>query len=330
MRQLWIGLPFALIMACGDDAADKPVDAPPMNPDGPVDAVDNPDFTWNEGGESRIEYQAILAPNGTTNLRVRATDFYFKQKTPAIAALAQIPGCNKRGPGQTDFFPFDMGTARTALNVGTVIHPGGIKDIVNEEGSGPLPADGSGGTDGLFRKHFEHWNFFVGDNRAEEFFGKADATGKYDAPYSTLYTGSDEWPAQAFPNSHYMPSNWQVVSPGFEAIQLEADTPITFTYTTDPFVNHPEGTTLNMVVAILVAPFGPVVECVEEGLDGELTIPAEFINHARAIGQGGVLARAHVSHILHELGDGTDTVGPRTRFDAFTIWCYVTGWSAAP
>jgi len=311
-------------MACGDDAANNNPDAPmPPMPDAP-DPEDNPDFTWNEGGESRIEYQEIFGMAGT-NRRVRTTEYFFKSKTPAIAALAQIPGCNKRGPGQTDFFPFDMGTARTALNVGATIHSGGIKDIVAESGSGPLPDDGSGGVDGLFRKHFEHWNFFVGDNRAAEFFGD-----KYDAPYSTIFTGSDEWPAQAFPNSHYMPSNWQLVSPGFAPITLEADTPITFTYTTDPFENHPEGTTLNNVVAILVAPFGPVVECVEEGLDGELTIPAEFINHARAVGQGGVIARAHVSHILHELSDGTDTVPDRTRFDAFTIWCYVTPWTAAP
>jgi hypothetical protein len=51
-----------------------------------------------------------------------------------------------------------------------------------------------------------------------------------------------------------------------------------------------------------------------------------MVNHARALGSAGLVARAHVSHRVKELTDGT--THNRKRIDFITIWCYVTPWTS--
>jgi len=292
---------------CGDD---KKQDAPDATPP-PPDAPDL--YTFDEGGESRLEYQQILTPTGTI-FKARATDFFWKSKTPGHYPFVNIPGCTKMD--KYDHFPLGMGTSHEYLDVGEVTHSGGTMALNVPLGPNP-------GKDGLFRPHDGHWRFFQDNNAGPTYFGK------YDAFYNTTFGGSPEWPAQTIEKSHYMPSMWNLGTPGFAPVMFQAGTALDITYTTDPYVNHPEGTTLNMIAAILI-PTGPglVVECVKEGLDGKITIPADMIDYARSLGGSGLLARAHVSHILRELTDGT--THNHKRVDFFTIWCYVTPWMAAP
>lgn len=282
-------------------------------------APDAPDdlYEYDEGGESRLEYQQILTPAGTI-YKARATDYYWKAKTPSRYPFVNIPGCTKMD--KYDHFPLGMGSSHTYLDVGEISHSGGAMPLAMPLGPNP-------GKDGLFRPHDGHWRFFQDNNAGPTYFGN------YDSMYDMSFGGSAEWPAQELTHTHYMPQNWQLMTPGFAPLMLAAGTPLEITYTSDAYVNHPEGTTLNMIAALLVpAGAGLVVECVKENVKAgeteKITIPAEMIDHARSLGSSGLLARAHVSHILHEMYDGV--THQRKRFDAFTIWCYVTPWTAAP
>jgi hypothetical protein len=293
-------------LGCGDDK-----NAPPA-PDAEEDL-----YQFDEGGESRVEYQEILTMAGPIK-KARATAFFWKAKTPARYPFANIPGCTKMDGD--DRFPLGMGTSHTYLDVGEVTYSGGGTPLAN------IPLGPNPGVDGLFRPHDGHWRFFQDNNAGPTYFGK------FDALYDLQFGGSAEWPAQTLTGVHYMPSNWQLGTPGFMPVMLQANTPLTITYTTDPEVNHPEGTTLNMIAALLVPTNGGlVVECIQEGAEGfsgSITIPADMVDHARALGSSGLLARAHVSHILKELYNGETHT--HQRVDFFTIWCYVTPWMAAP
>jgi hypothetical protein len=273
-------------------------------------------YQYDEGGESRVEYQEIynpMAPGGFIR-KARATAFFWRSKTPSRYPFVNIPGCTEME--KDDRFPLGMGTSHTYLDVGEVSYSGGSMPLMN------VPLGPNPGVDGLFRPHDGHWRFFQNDNAGPTFFGN------FDALYNVSFGGSAEWPAQEHTAVHYMPSNWQLGTPGFEPIELKPGTPVEITYTTDPYVNHPEGTTLNMIAALLIPPNGGlVVECVQEGLAGKITIPAEMVDHARQLGSSGLLARAHVSHILKELYDGNTRT--HKRVDFFTIWCYVTPWKSA-
>jgi hypothetical protein len=310
-------------LGCGEkDDNNPPADAKPVDgtqPDGPTpDAADVANFGWDEGGEVRIEYQQILTPNGT-NLRTRATAFLWKSKDPARAEFAAIPGCTKMD--MDDRFPLAMGTSHTYLDVGQVVITGGAQQFTIPPGPNP-------GKDGLLRPHDGHWNFLVADNMGTTF------TGNFNAPYSVVFTGSpgtDDWPAQTFNNAIYMGPQWELDTPGFEPIQLVADTPITITYKTpNPPTNGPaksDHASYNMVAALVIPPFGPVVDCISDDTElHTITIPADMVNHARALGSSGLLARAHVSHQVQELTDGV--THNHKRIDFISVWCYVTPWTA--
>jgi hypothetical protein len=306
---------LAGLAACGDDAATTP-DAPrppdaPIPPDAAVDL-----YALDEGGEVRIEYQEIFNPMGTIR-RSRATAFVWKSKTPAKYPFVNIPGCTKME--MDNFYPLGMGDTHEYQDVGQVIITGGAEQVT-------LPLGPNPGLDGIFRPHDGHWRFFVDQSaNSLNFFGA------FDAKYTTIFTGSPTWPAQVFEDASYMPSAWTLGTPGFGPVPLVADQDLVITYDTPPQTNQPPGTTNNMIVALLVPPMGLVVECVEESengvFDGSITVPAEFVNHARAFAANGVMARAHVSHILHELEDGTGNPTGK-RIDFFTIWCFVTPWVA--
>jgi hypothetical protein len=104
------------LFACGDDNKVTPIDAkePPM-----PDAPDVADFSWDEGGESRLEYQEVFTAAGP-NIRTRATTFLFRAKTPKRYEFPLIPGCTKMD--LDDRFPARHGrgasTSTTAASYG--------------------------------------------------------------------------------------------------------------------------------------------------------------------------------------------------------------------
>ena len=288
---------FLGLLACGDDNKVTMIDAKVPMPDAP----DVADFTWDEGGESRLEYQEVLTPTGT-NIRTRATTFLFKAKTPARYAFPNIPGCTKMD--MDDRFPLGMGTSREYIDYGVASYTGGTETLV-------MPA-GPAMPDGLGRTHTGPWSFHVGVGDGAKYLGS------FNAFYDLKLSGSATWPAQTYEDAHYMPPTWTLGTPGFAAIQLLADTPVNITYTTPnaPTMKPADGQ-LNMVSALVIPGFGPVVDCIEDSLDGSITIPADMVNHAKALGASGLLARAHLSHRVKELTDGT--THNRKRIDFITI-----------
>jgi hypothetical protein len=300
-----------VVGGCGDNMNGGVMDAP-KQPDSPPqpDAPDVADYSWDEGGEVRIEYQEILTSTGT-NYRARATSFFWKSKDLPRYPFFDIPGCTKMD--MDDHFPLAMGTTHEYLDVGDVTVSGGTMPLTIPLGPNP-------GVDGLFRPHDGTWHFFVGNNMGSTYFGN------WDANYSVAFGGTADWPAQNYTDSIYMAPQWTLGTPGFEAIQLAADTPVTVTYTPGVAANKPPGATINMVAALIVPPMGPVVDCINDQLTGTITIPAEMVNHARALGSSGLMARAHVVHEVKELTDGV--THNRKRIDFISIWCYVTPWTA--
>ncbi|MBA3504091.1 MAG: hypothetical protein M4D80_07465 [Myxococcota bacterium] len=293
------------LFACGDDIKETPIDAKqPPTPDAP----DVADFSWDEGGESRLEYQEVLTGAGTTNIRTRATTFLFRSKTPKRFEFPLIPGCTKMD--LDDRFPLGMGT-REYIDYGVASYTGGSETLT-------MPA-GPAMPDGLGRSHTGPWSFHVGMGDGAKYLGA------FNALYDLKLSGSTTWPAQTYDDAHYMPPTWALGTPGFAPMVLLADTPITQTYTTPnaPTMKPADGA-LNMVFALVIPGMGPVVDCIEDTLDGSITVPADMVNHARALGSSGLVARAHVSHRVKELTDGT--THNRKRIDFITIWCYVTPW----
>ncbi|MDB4961844.1 MAG: hypothetical protein JWP01_1843 [Myxococcales bacterium] len=320
----WLALVPALLAACGDDKAtpdaNTPIDGRPVDSSPPVDAAPVADFSWDEGGESRIEYQEFYDPMNPTVSRkqARATAFFWKSKTPKRYEFPLIPGCTKMD--MDDRFPLGMGTTHEYLDVGQVIYSGGGMQLNMPAGSNV--ATGGMNRDGMARPHDGTWKFFVGSTAGLTYFGN------WDTQYDAIFTGSDAWPAQVHKDAHYMPSAWTLGTPGLAPIQLQADTPLVITYTPGPNTNKPPGSALNMVAALIVPGMGPVVDCIEDSLDGSITIPADMVNHARSLGGAGLLARAHLSHQVRELTDGV--THDRKRIDFISIWCYVSPWTAAP
>lgn len=309
---------------CGDDTKNNP-DAKPPEEAGP-EVVD---FSWDEGGESRIEYQQILNGAGATIIQARATAFFWKSKTPKRYQFPDIPGCTKID--FDDRFPMGMGTQHEYLDVGTVTYSGGANVLELPVGSTTPPTMN---LDGLFRPHdgLYHFKFFPGDGL--KYFGN------FNAFYDLKLGGSAEWPAQEIKNAHYMPNSWQLKppGPGFEKVVLTRGQDLKVTYEIPDHSNRPPGSSLNMVVGIVIPPFGPAVDCIDDNLDGEIIIPATYVDYAIDSNRrqnkldptapvSGVLARAHISHLVRELTDGT--THNHKRVDFISIWCYVVPWSAA-
>lgn len=310
--------------ACGDDQSGGTPDSPPQEA-----GSDVVDFLWDEGGESRIEYQEIFRPGGMPpNIQARATAFFWKSKTPKRYEFPLIPGCTTID--FDDRFPMGMGTQREYLDVGTVTYTGGANPLDLKVGNITPPMN----LDGLFRPHDGHYRFEALPDKGGMFFDK------FDAFYDVKFGGSAQWPPQEFKNAHYMPNAWQLKppGPGFGPITLVRDTELRVTYEIPNHANRPPGSALNMVVGIVIPRFGPAVDCIEDQLDGEIVIPADMVNYAIDSNRRqnnltpdqpvtGIMARAHISHLVRELTDGT--THNRKRIDFISIWCFVVPWSAA-
>ena len=315
-------------LGCGDNPAAVP-DAPKQQIDArvvPPDAPNKPDTTWDEGGGAQLEYQIIYvaATPTTPNIQSRVTTYYWKSMNPARYPMPINPGCNKTGmvtptDDSDNVFPFGLGTGtpaqHTYLNVGTPIVTGGSQQLTVPLGPNP-------GKDGFLRPHDGNWHFFVGPNTGGTYLDKTDA------PYSLLLTGSSEWPAQVYKDAFYMAPAWNLDTPGFVPTQLVADTPYVITYSNpNPTTNQPADGVMSMSAAIIIPGIGPVVQCLDDNInDKTITISADMVNYARALGSAGVLARAHVMHRVQEQTDGVTHT--HKRIDFITTWCYITPWTA--
>ena len=76
---------------------------------------------------------------------------------------------------------------------------------------------------------------------------------------------------------------------------------------------------------------GPIIACQEEGTDGSITLPAAMVDILRTYTPGRFV-RQQLTHTFVELtADGEPKPpGERKRIDVLTIYCYNTGWAAAP
>ena len=312
------------VLGCGDNGGVSPdaksIDTPM------IDAPSAPDVTWNEGGETLIEYQRIYVNATTTNVQARFTTYYWRALDPLLYPPPTNPGCNKTGldtpnDDSDDHFPMGMGHVATAggpashtyIDVGQPTVTGGTMPMVTPLGVNP-------GFDGFHRKHDGIYHFVAGANMGDTYLNASDA------PYSLTLAGSSEWPAQQYDNAFYMPPAWTPVAPAFGPVTAVMDTPIVVQWSTpNPTTNRPADGALNMVVALIVPGVGPVVECRDDNptVHTQLTIPADMVNYYRGVlgAATGNMARAIVSHRIKELTDGT--THNHKRMDFISTWCYV-------
>src|SRR6185503_14846471 len=132
-----------------------------------------------------------------------------------------------------------------------------------------------------------------------------------DQAYNMVFTGSPDWPAQAFNGAAghfgYMPSNWAPVDPAPQgsadpAFQIP-DADFTMTFQPDASTNLPPGYEVNTAIAFKGTGFpggGPIVLCQFDGTPTTITIPKAMAEILRAY-TPGTMSRQHVNHHLEEL-----------------------------
>ncbi len=268
----WLALVPALLASCASPPIDGRLpDAPP-----PVDAAPVADYSWDEGGESRLQYFDIYDPNNPAVSRklATATAVFYKSKTPKSYPHPPNPGCSKME--LDNWWPLGHAPVREYQDVGQVIYTGGDMQINLLPGNTPPPNN----IDVMGRAHFGPWRNFSSPTAGATFLGNTNKL------YDVIFTGSETWPAQAYPDAHFMPAAWTLNTingvAAFQPLILQADTPLVITYTPGANTNKPPNTKLTQVTALFVPGIGPVVACIELTLDGSITIPADMVNHARS------------------------------------------------
>jgi hypothetical protein len=318
-----------------------------------IDAPDENvvDYDSIEGGEVRFEYMTFKSTAATKN-RARGTAFFFDGAAGnGFHQFPDVPGCTDFTPNPPVRWPFTREAATKYLDVGQVIITGGptqmnVAPITPVKGAcsvtvatqcfanNECPAletcvGATGQKDNLERLYTDKWNFtgqapspIITNNMAPAFI-----TG--DTTYDVVLTGSSKFPATIFKDVLYMPGEWLPVSPAIDVDPvLQAGTPLTITYTTPANVNKPAGYPISTLVIFVGAKDPPVAVCVEEGTDGEITIPANIIDLVRANGvSGGKFIRQHVSHVVRELTDGV--THQNKRIDFLGVWCYNYAYTIA-
>ena len=319
---------FALPLGCGDDAT-KTVDA---HVDAPADASGSGsgsgvNFDSFEGGEVRLEYLQFPPGNATVD-RTRATAFFFKG-TPVHYPFPVVPGCTRYTAAPPDTWPIAQDPNRQYLDTGHVI-------LTSANGAGygsgdptgsaaPIPLDIPpgvvGAKDFLDRQYTGPWKSAVINGTVAVPVGH---TYIHDhTPYNVEFTGSPEWPAQAFSTPLYMPDYFSLISPDVNTVSvpLPAGQPMTFTFgepTTQPGL--PAGATVTTLVAFTNGN-PPALLCVLDNTSGTLTVSAADIDFVRAtVPGGGRLLRQNVVHQLRELTDGV--THQNRRIDFIGVWCF--------
>ena len=314
MRRSALMLAF-LLVGCGD--SNSTPDAP--MPDAEPDAWAPLGFSDNEGGEIRLEWIAQSTAAGVMQTTARAHAYFYKSQTPGNHALPAFPGCfdvrtKAKWPlAQGTIVPLDVG--------GVTIKSTGTDLVMTRDMSVPPLSDAFG------RLH-ELWWRKVSNLPGND----ADTFLPPNQTYDIVLAGSSEWPAQTISDVAFMPAAWTPTSPPVAGTtMLQAGTDLTMTYTSGTSSNLPAGYRVNTVVAFTgTGHTGPIILCQEEGTDGSITIPADMIDLLIAYSPGRYV-RQQLTHALFELTDGAPKPpGVRQRVDVLSIYCYNSGWAAAP
>lgn len=303
---LALGITLGGLAACGDDSS--------TNPDArPVDAAPDAGPTFkgydaDEGGEVRIEYVRF----GNSNAGIRAgAHFYANPGSKKFFDFVDTAGCTDSSRDDTWPTAFNPIAERTYLDPGQVLLAGGpmVFNIPRSAAAADVPG----------RPHAPNqWFFHPTSGMAMD--GPTFLTEK--KLYDIILTGTPEFPGQIFDNVGYMPADFMVTAPVLSTtpFPIPAGTAQTFTWST-PTDTPPADFEVQSLVAFTGAN-GPAVICVEKN-DGSVTVPASFIDIARAkYPTGGTLARQTFTHTVRELKDRNGPTG--RRIDFVTVWCYAT------
>ena len=322
MRLSAAPLALAFVFAgCGDDNKIEP-DAP--KPDAAPDALDELSFADNEGGEIRLEWISQVVA-GVEQQSARATAYFYKSQTPGNHSLPAFPGCfdvrlkDKWPLAQGTIVPLDVG--------GVTIKSTGTDLVMVKDMSTPPTLD-------PFQRPHDLW--YKKTSTISQPAPRVDDADTFLPPnqtYDIVFAGNGaEWPAQTISDVAFMPAKWTPIAPVTNATtMLQAGTALDLTYTPVTSSNLPAGYRVNTVVAFTGAGHsGPIILCQEEGTDGSMTVPAAMVDILRAYTPGRYV-RQQLTHALFELTDsGPKPPGMRKRVDVLSIYCYNTGWAAAP
>lgn len=327
-----------LLAACGDDTVDPmcpdPVDAAacPVPDDAPQQPVFK-GYDADEGGEIRVEY--IKFPNATVGTRITAYAF----QDPGSVKFRQfvnLAGCTDVSTDANFAMYWPTGTnpvaERTYYDLGSVA-------VHNADTAIIAPPVTAAGNDLYGRPHpADVWYRRNVTGMSND--GATTVTTEKTF-YSVSFGGSDTFPGQTFTNAVYMPASFDLDAGGIphgtgadgnSGGVLAANTAVTFKWSTPA-----EATTEEPIYGLVgfIAGGRPRVICVEDNADatpGEITVPANFIDIARAAipadGFGGI-ARQTLHHVVRELKDSNGPTG--RRFDLVGVWCYAgTNYRANP
>jgi hypothetical protein len=332
--------------ACGDDSDNPPLgpdakvflDAPPIDIDAPLPECD---VDCAEGGEVRLEYLEFPTGNATAD-RTRATAFFFGGAS-SYHTFPSIPGCTDMTPTAPTKWPLAQDAGRTYLDVGNVIISGGPTPIqvtkrVMGQGTGTTgTGDDYIASDFLDRQYAGGTWYFTGNSGSQALNtgqGGLNNVGRLyvtdDTKYDVTITGGAAFPPTIFKDVLYMPNRYPLISPAQHAstdqpLQLTAGA-LTITYTVPTNTNLPAGSEVDTLVAFTkVNP--PVILCIEEGIDGSITIPANMVDTVRTATGGGGAGdtsgnnRFLRQHVVHNTRTMPDTAN-RKRIDFLSVWCY--------
>ncbi|HWO26798.1 MAG TPA: hypothetical protein VNO30_49050 [Kofleriaceae bacterium] len=304
---------MAGLAACGDDENDIKRPDAATTPDAPKPVFKG--YDADEGGEVRIEY--VKFGNGNAGIRAGAF-FYDNPGTKRFWEYVNTNGCTDSSTDMNWPTAANPIAERTYLDPGNIILSGGPQTFT-------LKRNPAMGPDVPGRVHpADKWFFDTATSADTD--GGTYLTEK--TKYDLIVTGSPSMPAQIFDDVMYMPADFSVISPALSTtpFPIPAGMPQTFTWTTPPS-DQPAGYEIVSLVAFIVPGQGPAVLCIEPN-DGSITVPANFIDIARAkIGANtGTLARQTLTHQVRELMDRNGPTGK--RIDLLTIWCYATPFVA--
>jgi hypothetical protein len=320
LHRLALGISGVLLFAaCGDDSGTNNIDAnttPDSNtgadaatPDGPSGVT----LQSPEGGEVRFEYMEWPANSGPVNNNTTATRviaYFIKNQDPQWHPIPEIGQCNSFLNG-ADMWPLHQSATREYVDVGNVVLSGGPSDL-----QVPLGGTDGVGTDPLGRMH-DHFYFYFG----------ADDTDTYvtdNHAYNVVFTGSDEWPAQAFPNAIFMPHAYTPTNPAVVDITLTAGTALNMTWPAATS-NTPPGVGVFSFVAFANATAGVTHLCPAPD-EGSFTVSAATVDEVLGSNTSGFFLRGTLTHQLVELKDGSGVSG--RRIDMLGIYCFISNYTS--
>jgi hypothetical protein len=306
-------LAFSGLVAC-DDA--NPIKPPVDGPGQTADAAMFKGFEADEGGEVRYEY--VNFPNG--NAAARVTAFFYK----TAGSHPRFPLLNLDGCTDTDkskgFWPSAQNpqTERQYIDPGLVLISGGPATFTARRNA-------AAGKDAIGRDFpAGQATFSFGGSTAND----ASMFMTEKTSYSVTLTGSADLPSQTFKDAIWIPANYMITTPPFDAsYALKAHQDVTFNWTVAQQTNLPPDRQVLSVV-VFTGPNGVSTICVKPDT-GSITIPAALVDAvATKYPTGGVLARQTLTHVVRELVDNNGPTG--RRIDMIGVWCNSAPFTVVP